>query len=542
MNAGIDAITIAEAARLIRARKLSPVELTRAKLERIEALEPRLRAFATLTAERALNEARAAEAEIAKGRWRGPLHGIPIGLKDIFNTAGLLTTAGSRILADHVPAGDSTVTARLAQAGAVLAGKLATHEFAHGGPNFDLPWPPTRNPWDLTRFTGGSSSGSAAAVAAGMVLGAMGSDTGGSVRIPAALCGLAGFKPTYGLISRAGVVPNSYPFDPCGPLAWTVEDCALMTDAVAGFDAADPTSEDRPPPDFAARLEGGIRGLRVGVLRHVWEEELEATAEVRAAMEDALAVLAGLGARIEDARMRPFRDYYDVKLVVAESELYASHERELRTRARDFGADFLARAFPAILFRAADYVQGHRLRRQMLAEMEALYARFDVLVTVGALAPAPRLADYRIGASWEKPNVTTTFNVTAGPALVLCMGFDGTGLPLSLQIAGRPFDDATVLRLGHAYERATAWRARRPAPATGAAPAPISPSPPPRMPAVEPGLRAIIEARLARAGIKPDEGQLARLYAAAPYALAMAERLRGPRPWDDAAAFAFRPG
>src|SRR5215475_14965964 len=248
-------LTLAEASALIRARRLSPVEYTQALLARTDALEPQLNAYITRTSEAAIESARAAEAEIARGNWRGPLHGIPFAVKDIYDTAGILTSGHSRTCIDRVPRKDATAVARLKAAGAVLTGKLATHEFAHGGPSFDLPWPPARNPWNTAHFTGGSSSGSGAAVAAGLVPAALGSDTGGSIRGPAAYCGLAGLKPTYGLISRAGILPLAFSLDHAGPLAWTAEDSAIMLQAMAGHDPADPDSADRPVPDYRAALQ-----------------------------------------------------------------------------------------------------------------------------------------------------------------------------------------------------------------------------------------------------------------------------------------------
>ncbi len=539
MMTDLHTITIAEAARLIEAKELSPVELTEAKLALIEGLDAQLNSFVTLTAEAALEKARAAAAEIAGGTYRGPLHGISFGLKDVYNTAGIPTTAQSRILIDHVPDRDATTTAMLYAAGGVLMGKLATHEFAHGGPSFDLPWPPARNPWNTEHFAGGSSSGSASAVTAGLVLGALGSDTGGSVRIPAALTGIVGLKPTNGLVSRHGVVPHSFTFDTCGPMAWTVEDCAILLQAIAGYDARDASSVEHPIPDYRAALTGDIRGLRLGVLRHFWTDD--ADAETAAAMEAALDVLAGLGAIVEETRIRPPQDYFDVKIVIGKSELYATQEMDLRTRPGDFGVDFLSRTIPACLYRAVDYIQAQRQQRRIISEMRPVYAKYDALVTVGTLAPAIRLDAHRVGEPWETPNVTTPFNVTGGPALVVCNGYSATGLPLSLQIAGRPFDEVTVLRIGDAYERATEWHTRRPHLTQGASKVPVTQA---EAPTTAPDLDAetvdIVEACIMRAGLTLDDGQRARLYAAAPHALAMGRRLRGPRPWDEAPANVFR--
>src|SRR6185436_10170819 len=317
--------TIARASELIRSRKLSPVELAQAYLKRIADLDPQLRAYITLTADLALAQARAAEQEIANGRYRGPLHGIPFGLKDIYSTRGILTSAHSKVCADNIPAEDATTTRKLREAGAVLLGKLATHEFAHGGPSFDLQWPPARNPWNLEHFTGGSSSGSGAAVAAGLAPFALGSDTGGSIRGPASLCGIAGLMPTYGLVSRAGVIPNSFTFDHCGPMARTVEDCAILLQAIAGFDAKDAGSIEAEIPDYRAALRRDIKGVRIGVLRHYWEKDMPAHPDLAKAMDAAIDQFKKLGAKVEDCQTRPMQDSFDTKVLIGESEIYSIH-------------------------------------------------------------------------------------------------------------------------------------------------------------------------------------------------------------------------
>ena len=539
MTAELDFITIAEAARLIAARKLSPVELTKAKLARIAAFDSQLNAFITLTADLALQQAQAAEAEIGAGRYRGTMHGIPFGLKDLYATAGILTTGHSKVCIDNVPSEDATVTKKLFAAGAVLLGKLATTEFAHGGPSFDAPWPPARNPWNPEHFTGGSSSGSAAAVAAGMLLGAMGSDTGGSVRIPAAFCGTVGLKPTYGLVSRYGVIPNSYTFDHCGPLTWTVEDCAIMLQAIAGHDRRDAGSARREIPDFRAALKRDLRGLRVGVVRHFWEEDLKVGEEVSQAMEAALDVLRQLGAKIEDVRMRPLQDYLDVKMTIAESEIFCVHQKELIARPGDFGMHFLAQTLAGCLFEASDYVQAQRERRLMLAEMEPLYQKHDVLVTASS-GPAPRLDRYSILNAWIRPNIHTAFSVTGGPCVAICNGFTGDDLPLSMQIAGRPFDDATVLSAAHAYEQATPWRKRRPALIVGAPRVPVTSPPYLSGVAVNADTRELADQHARRAGLKLNDMQLALLCEVAPYAFAMAQRVRRDHERGDEPANVFR--
>ena len=455
-SAELHDLTLAEAARLISVKKLSPVEYTESLLARTEALEPQLNAFITRTPDVAMAAARTAEAEIMHDNMRGPLHGIPFALKDIYDTAGILTSGHSRTCIDRVPDTDATSVARLKAAGGVLTGKLATHEFAHGGPSFDLPWPPARNPWNTAHFTGGSSSGSGAAVAARLVPASLGSDTGGSIRGPAGLCGIVGLKPTYGLVSRAGVLPNSYSYDHCGPMARTSQDCALLLNAIAGHDRADPASSSRPLEDFAKGIDAGIKGLRIGVVRHFWEKDLSVNAELSAALEQALEVLRTLGARTEDVTMRPLQTYSDVKIVMAETELLSLHLPELIARAGAFGQDFRARSLAACLFTAEDYVRASRERRAMIEEMQPLYRRFDLLVTANG-SPAPRLDAHDPLAFWQRPNFTSPFNCTGGPALALLCGFSKDGLPLSLQIAGRPHQDALVLRVGYAYEMATAF-------------------------------------------------------------------------------------
>src|SRR6266850_936101 len=366
-------LPIAELARLIAARKLSPVELLDALIQRVEQYDAQTRAFITPTFDLAHRQAKAAEAEIATGTHRGALHGIPFALKDIYDTRGILTSGHSRVFADRIPTEDATATTKLYEAGAVLLGKLATHEMAHAGPSFGLPWPPARNPWGLAHFTGGSSSGSGAGVAAGMVPVALGSDTGGSIRGPASLCGVVGLMPTFGLVSRAGVITNSYTFDHCGPLARTVEDCALVLQALAGYDGLDAGSVRRPIPLYREPLGRDLRGLRIGVLRYHWEEDIPASEDTRRAMNAALDVLQRLGAELEECRLRPLGQYFDVKIIIAESEIFSVHQKNLIARFKDFGADFRSRVLPSVLFTANDYVQATREHRRMMAEMEPLY-------------------------------------------------------------------------------------------------------------------------------------------------------------------------
>ena len=518
-------LTIAEASRLIKARKLSPVELTRALLDRTEALEPQINAFITRLPEAAMEAAKAAEAEIMRGIIKSPLHGVPFAVKDIYDTAGVLTSGHSRTCIDRVPAKDATTVAKLRAAGGVLTGKLATHEFAHGGPSFDLPWPTARNPWNRDHATGGSSSGSGAAGAAGLTMGSLGSDTGGSIRNPAAFCGLVGLKPTYGLVSRFGVYTNSFSYDHAGPLTWTAEDCAIMLQTIAGHDAKDPSSVNRDIPPFRDALIGSVKGLRIGIIRHLYENDVATPPVVKQALESAYDVLRGLGAVLEDVVIRPAQQYHDVKITGAESELYAVHEPALRTQLNQFGEDFLGRTLGALLISSADYMQASRQRRKMIADMQPLYAKYDAFLTAGP-GPAGRLDAWRTIDFWRKASLTTPFNVLGGPALAQCIGYSDDGLPLSMQIYARPFADATVLRVAHAYEKATPWRARRPVLDASATFHPGQPPvPDPENATIGGARRDEIAALCKRAGLTLNDRHFEQLCATAPYIDEMTARL-----------------
>jgi len=544
MTTALHDLSIADLARLIAARKLSPVELVDALIRRVEQYDAQTRAFITPTFDRAREQARQAESEIAAGRYRGALHGVPFALKDIYDTTGVLTSGHSRVFIDRIPAEDATTTTRLYEAGAVLLGKLATHEMAHAGPSFDLPWPPARNPWNLAHFTGGSSSGSGAAVAAGMTPLALGSDTGGSIRGPASLCGVVGLMPTFGLVSRAGVITNSYTFDHCGPLARTVEDCAVALQALVAYDPRDAGSLKRPIPLYREALGQDLRGLRIGVLRHHWEDDIPASDDVRRAMDAALDVLRRLGAELEECRVRPLASYFDVKIIIAESEIFSVHQPNLIVRPKDFGADFRSRALPSVLFTASDYVQATREHRRMMLEMAPLYARFDAFLTAG-MGEAPRLTDYRSVSFWQKPSLLTAWNVTGQPVLALPNGVGRNGLPLGMQIVGRPFGETTILRIGHAYEQATEWHLRRPQLVPGATAPDVVPPPVLSGPAehVDAETRDLCVKGARRAGLALDDLMLAQLLEGAPYALGMVQRLRrdhGPH-HEPANVFSFPP-
>src|SRR3954447_12847980 len=457
-----DFLTIAKAARLIEKRELSPVELCENRLARIAMFDDRLHSFIRVLSDSARAEAKAAEAEIAAGKYRGPLHGIPIGLKDIYETAGVATTGHSKVMQDHVPKADAFSVKRLRDAGAIVLGKLATHEFALGGPSFDLPWPPARNPWDTSRMPGGSSSGTGAAVAAGLVLGGTGSDTGGSIRNPATFCGLAGIKPTYGLVSRMGILPVAFSLDHPGPLAWTTEDCAILLQAMAGHDPRDPASASYSPPDYRTALQGSVKGLRIGLIRHFYERDNVANATTQQAIAEAAKVVENLGCNVREVTLSPLADWAACGGVILNAEAYAIHEANLRTRFTDYGEIFRDRMVLAGLITGADYVQALRLRRELVDELDRAMADLDLVMTAAVPSEAPRIDTGSKFATLDRPSLTMPFNVTGNPAMSVCCGFGDSGLPLSFQIAGKRFADATVLRLGHAYEQATPWRDRRP--------------------------------------------------------------------------------
>jgi aspartyl-tRNA(Asn)/glutamyl-tRNA(Gln) amidotransferase subunit A len=457
-------LALADAARALARGKISAVALLEDSLQRIAAHDSKLHSFVLLTADSARKAAKASDAARKRGRKLGPLAGVPYALKDIYETKGIRTTAHSRVLIDHVPQQDCTVAARLGAAGGVMVGKLATHEFATGGPAFDLPFPPARNPWNIARFTGGSSSGTAAAVAAGLVPYAMGSDTSGSIRGPSAFCGIAGFKPTYGLVPKTGVIPLAYSFDHCGPMAWTTEDCALVLDAIAGHDQADAGSVATPKANYARKLGGGIAGMRIGVVRHFYEKDIEADPDARQAIEDSLKVLKKLGAKLVDVTLPPHADWDACCRVLLYAEAYSIHEHDLKTRPEAYAEITRSRLQAGAAISGADVIHALRWRRQLCLAYAKATEKFDALVTGCSLGAAPDIV------AMSKPPyfagrgklIMTPFSVTGAPALSVCAGFTSDGLPLSIQVAGKPFDDANVLRVGHSYERATPWRERRP--------------------------------------------------------------------------------
>ena len=445
---------------------VSPVELTEAYLRRIEALNPRLNAYTTVCGESALEDARRAEAEIAAGRRRGPLHGVPIALKDLFETAGVRTTAGSKIFGDHVPQKDSTAARRLREAGAVLLGKVATHEFAYGVTTTNPHFGPTRNPWNRETIPGGSSGGSGAAIAAGLAAGTLGTDTGGSIRIPASLCGAVGLKPTYGRVSKAGVFPLSYIFDHPGPITHTVEDAAMLLQAIAGYDAEDPTTVRTPVDDYSRDLAAGVKGLRIGVPRKHFYDRLDD--DVRAALDKALRTFRELGATIEDIEIRNVEGALNALFGLILAEARGIHADSLATRRDDFGADVLAileQEPPSGAQTIAALRECERLTVAFRTALDRFYAL--VVPTTPIAATRIGLQTVRYGGAEELVmfamiRCTWPFNATHLPAMSLPCGFTSSGLPIGMQVVAKPCDEATAIRVGHAYQGATDWHRRRP--------------------------------------------------------------------------------
>ncbi len=450
--------TIAELGVRYRKRDLSPVEVTQALLARIEKLDPILHAFVTLTADSALAEARSAEEALRRGDAR-PLLGIPVAHKDIYLTRGVRTTGGSALLADWIPDEDATCVQRWRAAGTVQLGKLITHEFAFGLQFPGHRFPPAKNPWNLDHIPGGSSSGSGAALAAGLVTGATGSDTGGSIRGPAAFCGIVGLKPTYGRSSRAGVLTLSWTLDHTGPMARTVQDCAFLLQPLAGYDPADPASSRAPVDDYVAPLGRDIRGLKIGVPRAYFLEEVDA--EVARAFEEALETLRRLGAEVRDVQIPSLRGAHSFLLILM-AEAYAYHESDIREHPELYGDVLRERILAGALVTASEYTQAQRIRAEICRETAEVLKTVDVLASPTALKPATPFAQaFDPEFAFPKSNMAP-FNLTGLPTLALPCGFSASGLPVSFQLSGRPFEEATVLRAGHAYEQATTWHTRRP--------------------------------------------------------------------------------
>ncbi len=460
-------LSVAEAGALLRAGDLTSAELTAGALARIERLDPALHAFIAVTAADALRRARQADTELRAGVDRGPMHGIPYALKDIIDAEGVPTTCASWLCADGVANSDSIMEERLRAGGAVLLGKLTTYEFALGGPSLDLPFPPARNPWSEEHVPSGSSSGAGAAVAAGLVRVALASDTSGSIRGPAFHCGAVGLKPTYGRVPGTGIQELSWTLDHFGPIAWTVADAAAALRVIAGADRADPRTADVPVPDYVAEMARGVAGLRVAHAPDWYAGDPATAPEIVTGIERALRVLEGLGAVVERVELPRYDLFNACGRVIVAAESFAVHERDLRERPRAFGRYTYQRIMPGAGISAADLLRAHDMRRRLTRALdETVFARHDVLVTSCGQTTAARWTDF--GTDWPPPKLandmqTIPFSVTGHPALSVPIGFAADGLPIGLQIAGRAFGEAAVLRAGAAIEAELGQRDTRPA-------------------------------------------------------------------------------
>ena len=461
--------SMGELARLVATKAVTPVEVVQAHLDRIGALDGTIKSYITVMGDSARAAARAAEARVNARETLGPLHGVPIGLKDLYCTKGVKTTGGSRILGNWMPTEDATVVTRLAAAGGIMLGKLNMHEFAYGpeglNAHYGTPW----NPWDRNthRICGGSSSGSGAAVAAGLCAGALGSDTGGSIRIPSSLCGLTGLKPTYGRVSRAGALPLAWSLDHVGPMCRSAADCALMLGAMAGYDPRDPSTSVLPVPDYAAALTGQVTGLRIGLLGRFFLDS--AGAPQRQATEQAVKTLEGLGASVREITLEQMKHAAAASAAVISAESYAYHEPWLRTRAAEYGPDVRERLLVGAFVSGSEYLKGQRVRRLIRDEVDRVLGDVDVLIAptlpIAAVPVGAREVDIDGKPQPGRPSLvryTRPFNVSGHPVASVPCGFTVDGLPIGMQVIGRTFDEATVLRLADAYQRVTDWHTRRP--------------------------------------------------------------------------------
>jgi aspartyl-tRNA(Asn)/glutamyl-tRNA(Gln) amidotransferase subunit A len=451
---------------LIKSKDITPVEATRAVLDRINDVDRDLNSFITVMRDQALAQAQAAEREILHGHYRGPLHGIPVAVKDLYYTKGIRTTGGSAILANFVPDYSATAVARLETSGAVLVGKLNMHEFARGATTTSSLTGPCANPWDPDRVPGGSSGGSAAALSAGLCFGALGSDSGGSIRIPAALCGVVGLKPTFGRVSRRGMLPLSFSMDHAGPMARTVLDTALILGVIAGRDTNDSASEGVPVPDYAAALTGDIKGTRLRVPRDLFFERLDP--EVESAVRSAMSTLEGLGAHLEDVAMPLVKYSAAAGRLISATEGGAVHEPYLRREAAKYSPDVRIASLVGQFVLGKHYIKAQRVRSLLRHEMAVALSGADALITPTVPIPAPTIVA-TLGTGAPKSDITSQLisftrpaNLTGFPAISLPCGYTRDELPIGLQIIGRPFDEATVMRIAYAYEQSTPWHRRRP--------------------------------------------------------------------------------
>ena len=453
------AISISELAMRVRRREISPVEITRACLDRIEKLNPALNAFITVTAESSLVEAQTAEDEIVRGEWRGPLHGIPIALKDLIDTAGVPTTSASALHKDRVPNEDASVVKRLRAAGAVILGKNNLHEFAYGGSSLVSHFGDVHNPWDVQRITGGSSGGSAAAVVAGLACAAIGTDTAGSIREPAALCGCVGLKPTYGRVPSRGVIPLSISLDHVGPMTSTVEDAAILLQAIAGYDPADITTADVPIADYVSPLRESAKSVRIGVLRNYFFDDLDP--EVAAATNHALRGLETLVAQMKEVALD-----VPTNRTLQAAEAFAYHAENVAKTPELYQAETVRRIRSGESISTVEYMRHRRELDETRRKICAVFADVDVLVTPTTPIPAPAIAELKANPDALRPaelkllRNTRPFNVWGLPAISLPCGFTQNGLPIGLQIAGPHWREDMVLRVAYAYEQATAWHKR----------------------------------------------------------------------------------
>jgi aspartyl-tRNA(Asn)/glutamyl-tRNA(Gln) amidotransferase subunit A len=456
-------LSITEASIGLRRNEFSPSELTRACLERIESIDHKLHSFITITADLALEQARKAEQELRAGTDKGPLHGIPIALKDLYATKGIRTTCHSAVLQDWVPDQDATTVTKLREAGTVLLGKLGMHEFAFGGPSVDAPFPAVRNPWNTAHIPGGSSSGSGTALAAGLCLGSLGSDTGGSIRTPSSHCGVVGIKPTYGRVSRYGVVPLSWSLDHAGPMARSVEDCAILLQAIAGCDPKDAASANVSVPDLRSELKNGIKGLRVGVPRVNWFNENKGTdPETEAIFDNALKTLESLGSVVVEIDGQPFSVARKANQTILTAEAYAYHEKRFQEAPEKFGSSVRRRMLEGAFLSAADYITALRARTVLNEQIRANFSTVDIFVTPSAPRPPEAFEAMDPNEQNLRPSFTNPFNLTGLPAISVPCGFTKDNLPVGLQIAAPPFEETTVFRVAYAYERATEWHKHRP--------------------------------------------------------------------------------
>jgi aspartyl-tRNA(Asn)/glutamyl-tRNA(Gln) amidotransferase subunit A len=457
----LTSLNLHQAAELVRGKKISPVDLTRACLARIEKLNAPLNAFITVTADSALQQAHQAESEVQRGEWKGPLHGIPIALKDLIDTAGVRTTAASALFKDRVPQEDATVVRRLKDAGAVLLGKLNMQEFAYGGTSIPSYFGRVSNPWGLEYITGGSSGGSAAAVAAGLCYGALGSDTGGSIRQPAAFCGIVGLKPTYGRVSTRGVIPLSWSADHLGPMTRCALDAALLLQAIAGYDPDEITSVDKPVKDYAAVTHQTSPSLRVGIPRDFFYADLDP--EIKEATDRALGVLAKLGAEVRDVALEVSTDR-----TVVRSEAYAYHAEYVAKHSELYLPETLRKIRMGAEISTGAYISARRQLEQLRRGVPKLFAGVDVLVTPTTPVPPPKASE--VPTKFEDILVeetlvlrnTRAFNLLGVPTISIPCGFTKAGLPIGLQISAAPWGEAGLLRFAQAYQQATTWHTGRP--------------------------------------------------------------------------------